>query len=245
MARLQILELPEGSGDDRPPFVLVVDQMPKEDAAFEALRCDLGFATAEQLGARAVLVFEETIDIPANDVPVDADGNPLFLKLHVEGDFEQFRQQAQEEIRKAQAELREAIGTTGSEGPNGPKCQYCGADCSNGRSWDGGDLYACGSCADWRAKLNQHKTALLEALGMDRTRDWDDIRNAAAGLRKERDAKAAALERVRALDDDPEMMDAQHPDSSGYLHGYRVAISTARRATWDQLAENAESGTKE
>ena len=73
MASLQILELPEGSSDDRPPFVLVVDQMPANDAAFEALRCDLGFATAEQIGARAVLVFEETIDIPANDPPPGLD----------------------------------------------------------------------------------------------------------------------------------------------------------------------------
>jgi hypothetical protein len=70
MARLQILELPEGSGDDRPPFVLVVDQ-------YQPRRYILGFdqpapvsefdGIAEQTGARAVLVFEETIDIPAND----------------------------------------------------------------------------------------------------------------------------------------------------------------------------------
>jgi hypothetical protein len=62
---------------------------------------------ANQIGARAVLVFEETIDIPANDVPVDPDGYPL--KIRVEGDFEQFREQVQDEIRKAQAEMRQAI----------------------------------------------------------------------------------------------------------------------------------------
>lgn len=66
MARLQILEVPEGAGDDRPPFILVVDQIPATDAAFEALCGGLGAATAEQIGARAVLVFETTIDIPAN-----------------------------------------------------------------------------------------------------------------------------------------------------------------------------------
>lgn len=32
-----------------------------------------------------------------------------------------------------------------------PVCRYCGADCSEGRSWDGGDLYACPSCAEKRS----------------------------------------------------------------------------------------------
>ncbi|MER5875460.1 hypothetical protein ABT119_05965 [Streptomyces sp. NPDC001910] len=71
MARLQILELPEGSGDERPPFVLVVDE-------YEPRRYMLGLdqteqpidefdGIAEKIGARGVLVFAETVDIPAND----------------------------------------------------------------------------------------------------------------------------------------------------------------------------------
>jgi hypothetical protein len=67
MARLQILELPEGTNDERPPFVLVIDQIPSDESAFEALRRDLSDDIAEEIGARAVLVFETTIDIPAND----------------------------------------------------------------------------------------------------------------------------------------------------------------------------------
>ncbi len=69
MARLQILELPEGTNDDRPPFVLVVDQVPTDDAGFDAIRRDLGTPEGliQRIGARAVLVFEETIDIPGND----------------------------------------------------------------------------------------------------------------------------------------------------------------------------------
>ncbi|MFE0470489.1 hypothetical protein ACFW2V_02585 [Streptomyces sp. NPDC058947] len=69
MARLQILELPEGSNDERPPFILVVDQVPTSEAGFDALRRDLGTPgdLLERIGARAVLVFEDTIDIPAND----------------------------------------------------------------------------------------------------------------------------------------------------------------------------------
>lgn len=113
MARLQILELPEGSGDERPPFVLVVDQV-DADAA-EAIT-NARLTTAELIGARAILVFEDTMDIPANEVPVDADGQPLFLKLHIEGEFEQFRAQVQDEIRKAQGELRDAINR--EQGPS-------------------------------------------------------------------------------------------------------------------------------
>ena len=89
--RLQILELPEGSGDDRPPFVLIVDQYEPVEASPEKLLRHQD--VAEQIGARAVLVFEETIDIPANDVPLDADGNPLFLKVHIEGEFEKLHEQ--------------------------------------------------------------------------------------------------------------------------------------------------------
>ena len=107
MARLQILELPEGTGDDRPPFVLVVDQYepppypnePSDTSPFDGI--------AERIGARAVLVFEDTIDIPANEVPVGPDGYPV--RVHVEGDFERFREQVREEIAKAQAEVADAL----------------------------------------------------------------------------------------------------------------------------------------
>jgi hypothetical protein len=76
MARLQILELPEGAGDDRPPFILVVDQAPTDETGFDALRRDLGTPDdlLERIGARAVLLFEDTIDIPANDPVPAGDG---------------------------------------------------------------------------------------------------------------------------------------------------------------------------
>jgi hypothetical protein len=40
----------------------------------------------------------------------------------------------------------------------------------------------------------------------------------------------SALTKVRSLPTHPEVMDAQHPDPSGYLHGYKVAIGDAKRA---------------
>lgn len=61
MARIQILELPEGSSDDRPPFILVVDQW---TSPFHGHAHDW----AATVGAQGVLVFEDAIDIPANDL---------------------------------------------------------------------------------------------------------------------------------------------------------------------------------
>lgn len=110
MARLQILELPEGSGDDRPPFVLVVDQYEPLDVGPTLLREPVPQryqGIAERVGARAVLVFEETVDIPGNDVPLDPDGYPV--KMRIEPDFETFREQVQGEVYAAQEAIRRGI----------------------------------------------------------------------------------------------------------------------------------------
>ena len=96
MARLQILELPEGSNDDRPPFILVVDQyVPRryvQGIGQTAEPVNEFDGVAEQIGARAVLVFEETVDIPANDTSayltppakqelvVEVNGDPATVK---------------------------------------------------------------------------------------------------------------------------------------------------------------------
>lgn len=211
MARLQILELPEGSSDDRPPFVLVIDQCQPlqyiQGADQDPESVDEFAGVAEETGARGVLVFQETVDIPANDVPLDENGQPLFLKVHIEGEWEKFRAQAEEEIRSVQRRMTAVLA---------------------------------------RAAItdHEHKGALLDALGMDRTRDWDDIRNAAAGLRKERDAQAETLELIRNLPEQPEVMDAQHPDPAGYLHGYGVAIRDAKQATYGQQATAGSSDTE-
>jgi hypothetical protein len=64
MARLQILELPSGVGDERPPFLLVIDQASEQFVTEVAANSK---DIAEAVGARAVCVFEETVEIPAND----------------------------------------------------------------------------------------------------------------------------------------------------------------------------------
>lgn len=107
MTRLQILELPEGAGDERAPFLLVIDQC--QGVTLELVKAIEAHwkRVGEDIGAQGTLIFMETVDIPANDVPVDPDGYPL--KIRVEPDFEQFREQIQDEIRKAQADVAQAL----------------------------------------------------------------------------------------------------------------------------------------
>ncbi|MFE9684169.1 hypothetical protein [Streptomyces sp. NPDC006285] len=107
MPRLQILPLPEvfvGEASET-PFVLVIDQ------ADEAILQRLAFGTTievgdgngngttttptyeylkQQLGARAILVFADTIEIPANDVSAYAPGPVDDVHLDVEGNFPKF-----------------------------------------------------------------------------------------------------------------------------------------------------------
>ncbi|WP_018385268.1 hypothetical protein [Wenjunlia vitaminophila] len=113
MARIQILELPtEHHGDDMvTPFVLVIDQHVRQRHVLgpdHVVSTDPLERIAEQVGARAVVAFEETIEIPANEVPVDPDGYPLKIRVEVEGDFEQFHEQVQAEISKAQEQIARA-----------------------------------------------------------------------------------------------------------------------------------------
>ncbi|WP_194235936.1 hypothetical protein [Streptomyces acidicola] len=152
MARLQILELPEGANDDRPPFILVVDESVPQRVVLgggNPVR-DYWQDIADKIGACGVIVSPETIDIPANDVPLDTNGNPLFMQ----------------DVRAL----------------DGPRLAAERTDIASDMD-----------------RLAKRKRELTDALGMDRTRDWDDIRNAARGLRKERDAQAEAIERVRNL----------------------------------------------
>lgn len=103
MARLQILELPEGASDDRPPFLLVIDQADTHIA--DDLRNTTMPTLASQIGARAVIAFGDTIDIPANQATVDDNSNLLPLRIRVEGDFDTFREQVQAEATAAASVL--------------------------------------------------------------------------------------------------------------------------------------------
>ncbi|MFF8299575.1 hypothetical protein ACF07M_30005 [Streptomyces globisporus] len=202
MARLQILELPEGAGDDRPPFILVIDEyvarryttgldQPKPVSEFDGI--------AEQIGARAVLVFEDAIDIPANDTSAFAlsPSEPAWTQT------DEIQARATEAVRAARERTDIA------------------------RDMD---------------RFANHKAAITDALGLDRLRDWDDIRNAARGLRRERDAQAQTLERIRRLPEEPQSMEPQHHGANGYEPGYRAGIVDAKNVTYPPATD--ESGTE-
>src|SRR3954465_355324 len=75
MARLQILELPAGPDDARPPFVLVVDQTVPQRAVLSSDTSwrDPWQALADKIGARGVIVPPDTVEIPANDTTAHLD----------------------------------------------------------------------------------------------------------------------------------------------------------------------------
>ncbi|MER6598967.1 hypothetical protein [Streptomyces parvus] len=68
MPRLQILQLPKGASEGIPPFVLVIDQAPVGGPLYRrfAEDMDLNDSIAARTGARAVLVFEDTVELLAN-----------------------------------------------------------------------------------------------------------------------------------------------------------------------------------
>lgn len=183
MARLQILQLPEGADDGRPPFILVIDEVSDEETERVLGSQEAFDGIAGQVGARAVLVFHGmTIQIPANDVTTY--GEPTERSESVRVD---------ERAMQAEEKLKAFM--------------------------------------DKRYEIEQkRKTNLTDALGMDRLRDWDDILNAAAGLRKERDAQAAALDRVLSLPEQPQAVSADRPPMEDYLYGYGVGVRAAKRA---------------
>jgi hypothetical protein len=147
MARLQILELPNverPDGTEETPFILVIDEV---DEAMRAEIASWPDGIASRIGARQVLCVSETVEIPANEVPVDPDGHPL--KIRIEGDFEQFREQVKDEIRNAQANVTRAVQdarlrAASEEGWTGRPTRPYGYSEITAGGWE-----ACEGCRTW------------------------------------------------------------------------------------------------
>ncbi|MFE5368197.1 hypothetical protein [Streptomyces mirabilis] len=233
---MQILELPGGINGERPPFVLVVDE-------YEPRRYIMGFdqteqpvsefdGVAEKIGARSVLVFAETVTIPANETIAQPRTLPDIADLADLTEVKQLveaRDEARQWARHGYEIGQRHCGWTDhgvapdwlTEGwpPHIESCEHLKRAAELEMSEDVRKRVA-----------KESKTALLDALGMDHARDWDDIRNAAAGIRKERDAQAAAIERVRQEPAEPEIMDARQEHPTTWKHGYHCGVLAAKGA---------------
>lgn len=212
MARLQILELPEGTDDERPPYILVVDQADEATAnalspsseglsPYSAVMQKLtGQSAAEQIGARGILVFADTIDIPANDTTAYLGGGEARNEVTVKLGDQDVRSAIAADMNKARQQA--GLPTVGQ--------RLADERTDIARDMD---------------RLAKWKNELLDALGMDRTRDWDDIRNAARGMRKKTEDLAAKIERVLRLPETPQQ--GVGAEAFDYLNGYRDATRAA------------------
>jgi hypothetical protein len=256
MARLQILQLPEGATDERPPFALVVDQANAAEA--DRYRTSLAAAT-DEIGARAVLVFADIISIPANDIPIYPYAAP---EPPVE---EIYGQTPLEKLTPVAAAVRTYIGTL----PPGDRARTAAIwkavsiafdahnetlrDALRLNSEEGADIAAAAGAI--RRERDEARTWARHGYEIgQRNCGWSDHGVAPEWLTEgwpssfdacEHATRAAeydtALTRVRGLSEKPEIMDAQHPDSAGYLHGYGVAIRAAKRAACTGQAQATEA----
>lgn len=184
MPRLQILQLPEGASDDRAPFVLVIDQV-DDEAAADIAHWPNDIAT--RIGARHVLCFPESVDIPANEILVGPDGL-LPLRVQIEPDFDQFREQVQAEATAASGVLAGARYVAE---------QYGGQ--TEGRSYDDGAAPS----LRWRldSELAQRRNfvaQLGDALGLDNDPAINLV-EAAREIRLDRDAKTDRMQTAAQL----------------------------------------------
>lgn len=231
MARLQILELPEGAGDDRPPFILVVDQAPTDEAGFDALRRDLGTPDdlLERIGARAVLCFEETIGIPANEASAQAE--PLLRVGEFENDEEihrlaEERDELHAEIGLAHGQLHSAA-LSAIRGKHATirdlieRAERAEAERDEARMWarhgyEIGQKHCgwsdCGVAPGWL------------------TEGWPPHFDSCEHLKWATELDEA-LARVRNLPTQPELMNAEQEHPSVWLHGYKCGVLAARSAT--------------
>jgi hypothetical protein len=153
MARLQILQLPEGVSDERAPFALVVDQCEPQRLVIgmDQRWRDHWQMLADRIGARGVIVTPDTVEIPANDTSQ--------FRMDVAGD-EPFVPDVGEAVRRlttvdADSEWR-------ARQLEGKLKEYAEAS--------------------YRESLDR-MDAITDALGLDRLRDWDEIVSAAKTFR--------------------------------------------------------------
>ncbi|MDX2550099.1 hypothetical protein [Streptomyces stelliscabiei] len=261
MARLQILELPEGTGDDRPPFVLVVDQITEDEgeAFFQSQEATNGFAA--KVGARAVVAFHKvTIDLPANEaVPVDpvegdAQTGELIhaheqtrlalcdaLLLSRDTTWHQLIKQVGERQRELAGLYRKA-----DEQPHAQLHAEARAELTRSENARDALREQLGEARSWARhgyEIGQKHCSWSDhgVAPQWLTEGWPPHIDSCEHLKVAAEFDEA-LARVRGLPEQPEIMDSQHPHPHEYLRGYSHAINAAKRAARNDRAQAAENG---
>lgn len=226
MARLQILELPKGSSDDRPPFALVVDRYQPlryvQGVGEEPKTVDEFAGVAELIGARTVLVFQETVEIPANNLSSDAEeievGEADFIELAstlrralgidmtevgVEPDIAGWLLKACRELEKSEA----ARAHVRHERAEARKWARHGYEIGQRHcSWTDYGVAPAWLTEGWPRSFDSCEHLQLAAM-------YDE-----------------ALTRVRNLSTTPEIMNAQQEHPNVWKHGYECGVRAAKSA---------------
>jgi hypothetical protein len=172
MARIQILELPAtGRGDSvETPFALVIDQ------ADDSIRA----------------AFDRNADVETRSLP---DGTMYSLQRPL---AEQLGARTvlvfdgAIEIPASGVDLPDAVLVGGGNDAL--------TEMARSRDeWMERSIRFEGRVAQIREQREQHKTAITDALGIDRIRDWDDVLNAARGIRRERQAQRDIIQAAYRL----------------------------------------------
>lgn len=227
MARLQILELPtvyRGEEPGETPFVLVIDQL------HEDLIDDVTAAserTAELIGARTILAFTDTVEIPANgphlgEAATVTDGVlPEELARATEKELTECKIRCRVD-RECRALLSETLGLGQAQGWDDIRTAVTGllGQINEARMWARHGYEIGQKHCGW----TDHGTAPAWL-----TEDWPTSFEPCEHL-KQASEYDEALSRVRHLPVEPDAMNAQQPHPSVWLHGYKCGVRAARSA---------------
>ncbi|MEU3289907.1 hypothetical protein [Streptomyces longwoodensis] len=193
MARLQILELPEGTDDERPPFALVVDQCAADrwvgsPGNGDQLMSARWREAAELLGARGVIVTAETVEIPANDLSAEFREG---LQESVTDVYEAARRSLSESDTLGHKLLQRAeraeAGRVAADNMLRAVCQVFGGPHVDPIAKARETLARAEAAEAKLAALGKQDPVRMDqvtdALGLDRLRDWDEILTALRAYR--------------------------------------------------------------
>lgn len=231
MARLQILQLPEGVGDERPPFLLVIDQV--SEAVREEIARWPG-NLSERFGARQVLCFTETIDIPANGTRAHT---PQRGRRCGEHDGPCFPEPGATCVAHGDTECLYCHRNPADCAAGG----NCGTWARTGMHWDSCANRVRGSLASDIPDDHQtpelvyaHERTRLElcdALCLSRDTTWRQLVGAVGEQQK-------IVARVLGHNEQPEVVSADR-DMTDYVHGYGAGVRAVKRTTRNEKTQAA------